>query len=191
MVNATPEPPTNPVSRLTYMYTAETLTCDEGASFETSDVRECTVRSVHEDRNIALALLGNDMLLQPLREAAPNTDDLHQLPLARLFVLVDGFAHTCNRERVTFDGSDHRERKEEMLTGLPSHEIRPGPANVQRNLESAADGDADGVLGQELDMCGFLVRGVEVAEDEVTDVAAGPVLGPDCDAGPHVFGPTT
>lgn len=67
--------------------------------------------------------------------------------------------HTCHCERVTFDGHDGRECEEEMLPSLPSHELRPGLAEVQGDLKCKADGDRGGVLGQELDMCRFLVRG--------------------------------
>lgn len=130
------------------------------------------------------------MLLQPLRESIPHTYDPHQLPLAGLFLPIDRFAHTGDRKRVTLDGPNRRECEEEMLTGLPSEKIFPGLADVQGDIERTAGGDADGVFGEKLDACGVLVRGMEIAEDNVANVTADPVLGPYRSAGPHVAVPT-
>lgn len=190
IVNATPEPPAVSVSRCASIRRTTRHTSYKDASFKTSNVRGCTVRSIHEDWDITLSIFADNVLLQPLRESIPHTYDPHQLPLARLFLSIDGFAHTGDRERVTLDGPDRRKREEEMLTGLPSEKIFPGLADVQGDIERTAGGDAYGVLREKLDVCWILVRGMKIAEDNVADVAASPVLGPYRSAGPHVAVPT-
>ena len=131
------------------------------------------------------------MLLQPLCKTLPHPNNPHDLALLGVIVTLDRLTHIRNGERMALDGPDGWERKEEMLTGLPAHAVRPRPADVQGNMERPAHGDTDSVLGEELDTSGRLVRGVEVAEDEVADVPAGAVLGPDRNTGPHVLGPAT
>ena len=130
------------VSQRRCIHVATRPTSNEDTSIKACNISRSTIWSIHEDRKVTCTLLAHDLLLQAVGKASPHTNDPHNLSLLGLGVVFSGLIHVRDGEWMALNGSDGWERKEEVLAGLPTHTIRPGPADVQGNVERAADGDA-------------------------------------------------